>query len=111
MSRYAVKLVRRLAPAALAAAGALAGTGCCCTGGGGYGSYYGAQPGGCDSGACNPGYGANYGAPVYPQGAMVAPAGPTAAAPVYYQTASAPVIMSAPVTQTAAAPVNCVPTY
>ena len=109
------KGLKTLVPAA-AGAGILAlSTGCCC-GAGGYGqSYYGGG-GNCDSGQCGTPYGAGYsggfggGAPVYPQGAMAAPMGPTAAAPVYYQTAAAPQYYAAP-TQTAAAPVNCVPTY
>ena len=106
------RVARRLAPAAAGAALLAASVGCCCTGGGGYGSYY--QPsygGGCDSGACGAQpYGAGFGGQVYPQGAMAAPIGPTAAAPVYYQTAAAPApAYYAP--QTAAAPVNCVPTY
>ncbi len=84
---------------ALAGAGIVAlSTGCCCGAGGGYGSYYGAPGGGgCDSGQCGGGgYGAGYGAPIYPQGAMAAPMGPTAAAPVYYQTAAAPSLLRRP---------------
>ena len=112
-----LKALKTLAPAAAGAGIIALSTGCCC-GAGGYGqSYYGGAPaGGCDSGQCGTPYGAGYsggfggGAPVYPQGAMAAPMGPTAAAPVYYQTAAAPQYYAAP-TQTAAAPVNCVPTY
>ena len=107
------RLVKSVVPAVAGAALVAVSTGCCCKGGG-YGSYYAPQSygGGCDSGQCSPSYGAGYGAPVYPQGAMAAPAGPVATAPVMYQTAAAPapVYYAAP-TQTAAAPVNCVPTY
>ena len=104
-------VLRPAVPAVAGAAVLALSTGCCCTGGG-YGSYYGGG-GNCDTGQCGSPYGAGYGAPVYPQGAMAAPAGPVAAAPVYYQTqtAAAPVIYQAAPTQTAAAPVNCVPTY
>ncbi|QDT15926.1 hypothetical protein [Alienimonas californiensis] len=113
MARFTTlaRSLKRVAPA-LAGAGVLAlSTGCCCGAGGGYGSYYGAPGGGCESGQCSPGYGSGYGAPIYPQGAMAAPMGPTASAPVYYQTAAAPQAYYVAPTQTAAAPVNCVPTY
>ena len=108
------RLARRFAPAAAGAVLLAAATGCCCGKGGGYGSYYQPAPaygGGCDTGACGAQpYGAGYGGAVYPQGAMAAPMGQTAAAPVYYQTAAAPApAYYAP--QTAAAPANCVPTY
>ena len=115
LSSLNLSSLKALVPA-VAGAGILAlATGCCCGAGGGYGSYYGGQPafggGGCDSGQCGGGYGAGYGAPIYPQGAMAAPSGPVAAAPVYYQTAAAPAPVYYAAPQTAAAPANCVPTY
>ena len=121
MARFTTlaRSLKTLAPAAAGAAILALATGCCCGAGhGGYGSYYGAPAygGGCDSGQCGGGqcgggYGAGYGAPIYPQGAMAAPAGPVAAAPVYYQTAAAPAPTYYAAPQTAAAPVNCVPTH